>query len=211
MSRHQIDVATPLKTLQVATSKRGRDTKPPLCSLNHVATSNRCRDITQAYPGRDTKIMSRPFWRLPYVAIPFLPTVGFPGRDTEIHVATSHTATHVATPFPPNQSRPGRDTTSWSRPHAQPNSVLPSARSRHQKDVATPTPPVQFLPCTQKKKEKKIYIYIYIQLPLHTYSKKVAFLLLLRCSSLSHCIHTTSNIFIKIILFNLLQFYTVKP
>ena len=28
MSRHQIDVATPLRTLQVATSKRGRDTKP---------------------------------------------------------------------------------------------------------------------------------------------------------------------------------------
>ena len=32
MSQHQIDVATPLKTLQVATSKRGRDTKPPVAN-----------------------------------------------------------------------------------------------------------------------------------------------------------------------------------
>ena len=32
MSRHQIDVATPLRTLQVATSKRGRDTKPPIAN-----------------------------------------------------------------------------------------------------------------------------------------------------------------------------------
>ena len=32
MSRHQIDVATPLRTLQVATSKRGRDTKPPVAN-----------------------------------------------------------------------------------------------------------------------------------------------------------------------------------
>ena len=68
MPRHQIDVATPLRTLQVATSKRGRDTKPPLCSLNHVATSNRCHNIIHAYPGRDTKIRSRPSWRLSYVA-----------------------------------------------------------------------------------------------------------------------------------------------
>ena len=32
MSRHQIDVTTPLRTLQVATSKRGRDTKPPVAN-----------------------------------------------------------------------------------------------------------------------------------------------------------------------------------
>ena len=32
MSRHQIDVATPLRTLQVATSKQGRDTKPPVAN-----------------------------------------------------------------------------------------------------------------------------------------------------------------------------------
>ena len=30
MSRHQIDVTTPPRTLQVTTSKRGRDTKPPV-------------------------------------------------------------------------------------------------------------------------------------------------------------------------------------
>ena len=30
MSRHQIDVATPRKTLQVATLRRGRDIKPPV-------------------------------------------------------------------------------------------------------------------------------------------------------------------------------------
>ena len=32
MSRHQIDVATPPRTFQVATSKRGRDTKPPVAN-----------------------------------------------------------------------------------------------------------------------------------------------------------------------------------
>ena len=32
MSRHQIDVATPRRTLQVATSRRGRDTKPPVAN-----------------------------------------------------------------------------------------------------------------------------------------------------------------------------------
>ena len=32
MPRHQIDVATPPRTLQVVTSKRGRDTKPPVAN-----------------------------------------------------------------------------------------------------------------------------------------------------------------------------------
>ena len=150
MSRHQIGVATPLRTIQVATSEQSLDTKPPPCSLNHVATSNRCRDTTQAYPGRDTKTRSRPSWRLPYVATlnSCRDTVSAhsglsrlrhrnPCRDLphchpcrDINSMSRHQF-HVATPLPPNQSRPGRDTTSWSRPHAQPNSVLPSARLRH--------------------------------------------------------------------------------
>ena len=67
MLRHQIDVATPLKTLHVATSKRGRDTKPPVANpprsrrpfliatsrwpdqvatSSHVATSNRFPQVT---------------------------------------------------------------------------------------------------------------------------------------------------------------------
>ena len=69
MSRHQIGVATPLRLIQVATSKPGRD--PP-----------------GGYP------MSRHQF---YVATSFLPTVGFLGRDAQLQVATSHTATHVAT------------------------------------------------------------------------------------------------------------------
>ena len=133
MSRHEIGVATPLSPLQVATSKQGRDTISPAQPPSHVATSNRCRDTTQAYPGSDTKTRSRPSWRLPYVA------TSNSCRDT----ASSHSGLsksrhqksrsrppslppmsrhpiHVATSFLPNQSRPGHDFTSWSRPHAQP-------------------------------------------------------------------------------------------
>ena len=57
----------PTKTAQVAASKIGSRHQLPWCSQNHVATTNRCRDITQANPGRDTKTRSRPSWRLPYV------------------------------------------------------------------------------------------------------------------------------------------------
>ena len=48
--------------------KNGVATPLPWGSQNHVATSNRCRDITQANPGHDTKTRSRPSWRLTYVA-----------------------------------------------------------------------------------------------------------------------------------------------
>ena len=79
MSRHQIGVATPLKPLQVANSKRSRDTVSPAQSpsqvatrksghdpswrLTYVATSISCRDLVSAHsrisrsrrptPGRD--------------------------------------------------------------------------------------------------------------------------------------------------------------
>ena len=71
MSRHQIDVTTPLRTLQVATLKRGRDTKPPVANPPrsrrqfHVATSH-----TVAYVA--TSI---------YVTTPFFPNQSKPGRD----------------------------------------------------------------------------------------------------------------------------------
>ena len=53
MSRHQIGVATPLKPLQVATSKRSRDTVSPAHSPSQVRTRKSGRD---------------PSWRLTYVA-----------------------------------------------------------------------------------------------------------------------------------------------
>ena len=94
-SRPQIDVVTSLCSFHrnnlVATQNLGRDTKPPCSSQNHVATSDRCRDTTQATPGRDLKTGSRhrfsypapsqvatpkpgrdPFWRLTYVATSIL-------------------------------------------------------------------------------------------------------------------------------------------
>ena len=133
MSRHQISVATPLSPLQVATSKRGRDTVSPAQPPSHVATSNRCRDTTRAYPGRDTKIRSRPLWRLPYVATSnscrdTVSAHSGPSRSRHQNSMSrpptlppmSRHHIHVATPFLPNQSRPGRDFISWSRPHAQP-------------------------------------------------------------------------------------------
>ena len=57
MSRHQIDVATSLRPIQVATSKRGRDTVSPAQPQarsrhqNQVATlleTNLCRDVVSA-------------------------------------------------------------------------------------------------------------------------------------------------------------------
>ena len=47
------------KTVQVATSKMGSRHQFPWGSENHVATSNRCRNITQPNPGRDLKTGSR--------------------------------------------------------------------------------------------------------------------------------------------------------
>ena len=62
-SRPQIDVSTSLcsshRNALVATQNLGRDTKPPQGSQNHVATSNQCRDTTQATPSRDLKMGSR--------------------------------------------------------------------------------------------------------------------------------------------------------
>ena len=62
-SRPQIDVATSLfsshKNSPVATQNLGRDIKSQQGSQNHVATSNRCCDTTQATPGRDLKTGSR--------------------------------------------------------------------------------------------------------------------------------------------------------
>ena len=97
-------------------------------SQNHVATSNRCRDIVspgQPKPGRDIKTRSRPSWRRTYVA------TSISCRDLiSAHIGISRSRhqnsrsrpppqppmlrhqIHVATPFLPNKSRPGRDATS---------------------------------------------------------------------------------------------------
>ena len=97
------------KTAQVATSKMGSRHQLPWGSQNRVATSNRCRNITQANPGRDTKTRSRHQNQvatlleatlcrdITFMSRPRFCPVGFPGRDTNFQVATSHTATHVAT------------------------------------------------------------------------------------------------------------------
>ena len=111
----------------------------PWCSQNHVATSNRCRDITQANPGRDPPggyPMSRHQF---HVATSFPPTVGFSSRNTTIPGHAFPTATHVATSK--MMSRPQHSPVpsllcrerhfSMSRPP-----LLPPM-SRHQNDVAT--------------------------------------------------------------------------
>ena len=82
MSRPQIDVATSLcsfhRNAPVATQNLGCDTKPPQGSQNHVATSNRCRDTTQATPGRDLKTGSRHRFSCPAPSQVATPK---PGRD----------------------------------------------------------------------------------------------------------------------------------
>ena len=131
MSRHQIDVATPLSPLQVATSEMGsrhqtNTIQPEPCrdiksvSRHHPGISrsrhqNQVATLLEATLCRDIKFMSRhcfcPQWAF-QVATPKSMS-----RPPILPPMSRHQI-HVATPFPPNQSRPGRDTTSWSRPHA---------------------------------------------------------------------------------------------
>ena len=70
-SRRQSHVATSLLPNQ---NCPGRDLKNGVATLVSIGQLepcrdiNRCRDTTQATPGRNTKTRSRPSWRLPYVA-----------------------------------------------------------------------------------------------------------------------------------------------
>ena len=101
----QIDVATslcfPHRKAPVATQNLGRYTRPPPCSQNHVATSSRCRDITQASPGRDLKN---------YVATSNQLNPCLAGRNAIFHVATWGFSLLVATQaHPACLAPPGRD------------------------------------------------------------------------------------------------------
>ena len=116
MSRHQIGVATPLRPIQVATPKPGRD--PP-----------------GGYP------MSRHQF---YVATSFLPTVGFPGRDTKNpgrDLPYCHPCRDLKMmsrlQAQSSQFQPGHDAHLWSLPQAN------QTRSRPQGHVATSSRPSQ--------------------------------------------------------------------
>ena len=161
----------------------------------------------------------------------FCPQWAFQVATPKIHVATSLAATHVATSK--LMSRPQvapqiqvttlsslnqvatslrcRDFRSPSLCHdmkfmSQPRPTSPSlnqTRSRPQIWVATQHWNLAVAILASALHQKNFSFFFS--------NPPVAFLLLLRCSSLNTAIHTTSNIFIKIILFNFLQFYTVKP
>ena len=76
---------------------------------NHVATSNQCRDTTQASPGRNLKMGSRHRFSYP---VPSLVATSL------FQVATSWSFTYVATSFPCRDlphCRPCRDIKSMSR------------------------------------------------------------------------------------------------
>ena len=82
MWRHQIGVVTPLRPLQVATSKRGRDTVSPAqppsqvvtsffqvatsWSFTYVATSFPCRDLVLAHSGTSRSRHRNPCRDLPH-------------------------------------------------------------------------------------------------------------------------------------------------
>ena len=128
-SRPQIDVATSLCSSHinapVATQNLGRDTKPQQGSQNHVATSNRCRDTTQATPGRDLKTGSRHRFSCPAPSQVATPK---PGRDPPGGYPMSRHQFHVATSFFPKVGFRGRDL-----PHCYPCRDLKN-------DVATSNP-----------------------------------------------------------------------
>ena len=209
MSRHQIGVATPLSPPQVATSKRGRDTvspaQPPsqvatsffqvatFWSFTYVATSFPCHDLVPAHSGTPRSRHRNPCRDLPHCR---------PCRDIKFMSRRRFRpakADQVTTPLP------GRDLTLLLKASSmsQPRLTSPSlnqTRSQPQTWVAT-----QHWNLAVAIPASALHQIFFFSNP------PVAFLLLLRCSSLNTAIHTTSNIFIKIILFNLLQFYPIKP
>ena len=111
MSQHQIGVATPLRPIQVATSKRGRDTifsyqapgqvatpklgRDPSWRLTYVATSFSCRDLAPAHNGIFRSRRQTPGRDLPHC---------YPCHDLKNDVATSR------------PTKPGRDLIMMSRP-----------------------------------------------------------------------------------------------
>ena len=88
MSRHQIDVATPTRTLRVATSNFMSRHRLSCPASSQVATPEPGRDLLDNQPMSQHRF---------HVATSFLPSMRFPGRDAKLQVATSHAATHVAT------------------------------------------------------------------------------------------------------------------
>ena len=88
MLRHQIGVATPLRTIQVATSKSGRDTVFPAHPQVRSQHQNQAATLLEATLCRNISFMSRPR---------FYPQWDFQVTTPKFQVATSLTATHVAT------------------------------------------------------------------------------------------------------------------
>ena len=150
MSRHQIGVATPLRPLQVATSKRGHDIVSPahppsqvatsffqvatFWSFTYVATSFLCRDLVLAHSGTSRLRHRNPCRDLPSCR---------PCRDIKSMSRRRFFPTkadQVATSLPgrdltPNRTRsypaqPGHDTHFWSRPQAAPQGFLHVATSK---------------------------------------------------------------------------------
>ena len=134
MLRHQIDVATSLRPLQVATSKRGRDTVSPAQPQARSQHQNQVATLLETNLCRDINFMSLPR---------FFPTVGFLGRDTKNPVRDLQSnwlksqVVQAETYYNPARSRrhflvvtscptkPGRDLKSMSRPQTGPNPQRP--------------------------------------------------------------------------------------
>ena len=125
----------PTKTVQVVTSKKGSRHQLPWGSQNHVATSNRCCDITQANPGRDLETGSRHCFSCPASSQVATPK---PGRDPPRGYPMSRHQFHVATSFMPTVGFPSCNTKNPGRnlPHYHPccdlkNDVATSNQTGH--------------------------------------------------------------------------------
>ena len=125
MSRHQNHVAKASRPNQVATSKRGRDTKTrprPSWRLTYVVTSISCRDLVLAHNGISKSRHQNPGRDLPHChpcrdlkndVVTLNPTGQITTSNSQVATPKSHPTSrpriHVATPFPPNQNKRGRD------------------------------------------------------------------------------------------------------
>ena len=184
-----------------------------------------CRDIKSVWRHHPGLSRSRPSWRLPYVA------TSTSCRDTvSAHSGLSRLRHRNPCRDLPH-CRPCRDIKSMSQrrfPPAKADQVATPLLGREltlllkDSSMSQPRPTSHSLNQTKSRPQTWVATQHWnlavaiLASALHQFffffsNPPVAFLLLLRCSSLNTVIHTTSNIFIKIILFNFLQFYPVKP
>ena len=166
-------------------------------SAQVVGAAERTADQSRACHAHSQR-RSRACWACTGRDTPKQPDPGrdlkIPSRDTKLTLTRRPRSRHKNPGHDPLETTRCRDINFMSQPPKNPGRDLTPNQTRSRPQIG----PIQQRP------PSLLFFFFFSNPP-------VAFLLPSRCSSLNTVIHTTSNIFIKIILFNFLQFYPVKP